>query len=153
NFMPKLYAVAQGARLDEFGAALGKDADYVLGMSDWELYPNLGLPGIKEFIEAFQKEFGRLPIALAAQGYAAGQVLEAAVTKVGSLDREKIRDALASLDMVTVYGHYKVDQDGLQLGKDVFLIQWQKGKKEIVWPERYATAKLVYPIPPWNARK
>ncbi|MBI3988171.1 MAG: ABC transporter substrate-binding protein [candidate division NC10 bacterium] len=151
--MPKLYAGANGPQLDEFGTALGKDAEYVLGFSAWEPHPGLGLPGMQEFIEAFKKEFGRLPILDAAAGYAAGQVLEAAVTKVGSLDREKIRDALAGLDMVTVFGRYKVDQDGLAIGHDVFLIQWQQGKREIVWPERYATAKLVYPIPPWNARK
>ena len=130
NFMPKLYALALGARLDEFGAALGQDAEYVLGMSDWEPYPSLGLPGMQLFIEAFKKEFGRLPSSFAAEGYAAGQVLEAAVTKVGSLDREKIRDALASLNMVTVVGRYKVDQDGFAIGKDVFLIQWQQGKRE-----------------------
>ena len=72
---------------------------------------------------------------------------------MGSLDREKIRDALAALDMVTVFGRYKVDEDGVQLGRAVFLIQWQHRKKEIVWPEAYATAKLVYPIPPWKARR
>jgi branched-chain amino acid transport system substrate-binding protein len=46
-----------------------------------------------------------------------------------------------------------VNQDGLQIGHEVFLIQWQKGKKEIVWPEAYATAKLIFPIPPWSERK
>ncbi|MBI3988168.1 MAG: amino acid ABC transporter substrate-binding protein [candidate division NC10 bacterium] len=153
NFMPKLYAVGFGAHQDEFGADLGKDAEYVLGWSEWEPHPGLGFPGMQEFIEDFRKEFGRLPSGLAARGYAAGQVLEAAVTKVGSLDREKIRDTLANLDMVTVYGRYKVDQDGLAIGHDVFLIQWQHGKKEIVWPERYATAKLIYPIPSWSARR
>jgi branched-chain amino acid transport system substrate-binding protein len=108
---------------------------------------------MQPFIEDFQKEFGRLPSGHAARGYGAGQVLEAAVTKVGSLDREKIRDILVSLDMVTVYGRYKVDPDGLAIGHEALLIQWQKGKKEIVWPEAYVTAKLVFPIPPWSKRK
>jgi branched-chain amino acid transport system substrate-binding protein len=153
DFMLKLYVAGFAARLDDFGATLGSDAEYVLGRSDWEPHLGLGLPGIQQFIEDFQKEFGRLPSAPIATGYGAGQVLEAAVTKVGSLDREKIRDVLVSLDMVTVYGRYKVDQDGLAIGHEVFLIQWQKGKREIVWPEAYATAKLVYPIPPWSARK
>lgn len=89
----------------------------------------------------------------AAGGYGAGQVLEETVTKVGSLDREKIRDALASLDMITVYGRYKVDKDGLAIGHKMLLVQWQKEKKEIVWPEAYATAKLIFPIPSWSERK
>jgi branched-chain amino acid transport system substrate-binding protein len=153
DFMPKLYVGTSGVRLDDFGATLGPDAEYVLGFSDWEPYPSLGLPGMQPFIEDFQKEFGRLPSGFAARGYAAGQALEAAVMKVESLDREKIRDTLARLDMVTVYGRYKVDKDGLAIGHETFLIQWQKGKKEIVWPEAYATAKLIFPIPPWSARK
>jgi branched-chain amino acid transport system substrate-binding protein len=130
DFMPKLYAVS--VSLDEFGTTLGPDAEYVLGYSPWEPRLSLNLPGMQPFIEDFQKEFGRLPNGFAARGYGAGRVLEAAVTKVGSLDREKIRDALASLDMVTVYGRYKVDSEGLAIGHEVFLIQWQKGKREIV---------------------
>ena len=151
--MPKLYASALGAGNDEFSATLGQDAEYILGQSGWEPYPSLGLPGMQQFVEDFQKEFGRIPNSAAATGYAMGQVLEAAVTKVGSLDREKIRDTLAGLDMVTVFGRYKVDKDGLAIGHEALLIQWQKGKREIVWPEAYATAKLIYPIPSWNERK
>ena len=79
--------------------------------------------------------------------------VEAAVSKADSLDREKIRDALAALDTVTVYGHYKVDKDGQQIGHDVLLVQWQHGKKKIVWPDRYATAKLIYPVPSWQSRR
>ncbi|MCI0528396.1 MAG: amino acid ABC transporter substrate-binding protein, partial [Nitrospira sp.] len=153
DFMPKLYVSALGAVVNEFGATLGQDAEYILAWNDWEPFPSLGLPGMQQFIEDCQKEFGQVPTGFHANGYAAGQVLEAAVTKVGSLDREKIRDTLASLDMVTVYGRYKVDPDGLAIGHETFLIQWQKGKHEIIWPEAYATAKLIYPIPPWNERK
>ncbi len=152
DFAPKLYASAYGASLDGFGDALGQDAEYVLAASDWEPERNLRLPGIQTFIEDFQKEFGRLPSSPAGGAYGIAQVLEAAVTKAGSLDREKIRDVLASLDMVTVYGRYKVDADGVSIGHEILLIQWQKGKKEIVWPEAYATAKPILPIPRWNAR-
>ncbi|MCI0529221.1 MAG: amino acid ABC transporter substrate-binding protein [Nitrospira sp.] len=152
DLMLKLYS-SNGASYDGFWSALGQDAEYLLAWSAWEPHPSLGLPGVRQFIEDCQKEFGRLPDAGHAMAYAAGQVLEAAVTKVGSLDREKIRDTLASLDMVTVYGRYKVDKDGLAIGHEVFLIQWQKGKREIVWPEAYATAKLIFPIPPWSERK
>jgi len=152
DYMPKVFAVTVGAALDDFGNALKKDAEYVLGASQWEPHPGLPFPGIKKFIEDFQKEFGRLPSYHAASGYMCGEVLEAAVKKTGSQDREKIRQALSGLDMMTMNGRYKVDNTGLQIGHEILLIQWLKGKKEIVWPEKYATAKWVVPIPPWKAR-
>jgi branched-chain amino acid transport system substrate-binding protein len=31
-------------------------------------------------------------------------------------------------------------------------MQWQKGKMEVIWPWEYATAKLIYPFPAWDAR-
>jgi hypothetical protein len=31
-------------------------------------------------------------------------------------------------------------------------MQWQKGKLEVIWPWGYASAKLIYPFPAWNAR-
>jgi branched-chain amino acid transport system substrate-binding protein len=152
DFLPRLYASAYAASLDGFGDALGQDAEYVLSNSDWEPQHSLRLPGMPPFIEDFEKEYGRLPSSPAAGAYGIGQVLEAAVTKAASLDREKIRDALANLDMVSVYGRYKVDAEGTAIGHEVLMIQWQKGKKQIVWPEAYATAKLIFPIPAWNAR-
>ena len=152
DFIPKLYAVRFGGELPQFGVALGRDAEGILGVSHWEPDASLDLPRAQPFIEAFEKEFGRPPNGMAAFGYGAGQLLEAAITKVGSLDRKKIRDALAALDTVTVYGHYKVDKDGQQIGHDVLLIQWQQGKRVIVWPDRYATSKLIYPVPPWHSR-
>jgi len=152
RFAPKLYASAYAASLDGFGATLGQDAEYVLAMSEWEPEHNLPLPGIRTFIEDFRKEYERSPSSPAAGAYGIAQVLEAAVKRAGSLDRDKIRDALAVLDLVTVYGRYKVDPEGIAIGHEILLIQWQKGKKQIVWPEAYATAKLIFPIPPWNAR-
>ena len=108
-FVPKLYTSSFGAGFDDFGEALGQDAEYMLSTSEWEPQPSLGLPGMQRFIEDFQKEFGRMPNPTAAGGYGMGQVLEAAVAKAGSLDREKIRDALAVLDLVTVYGRQEVN--------------------------------------------
>ena len=151
DFMPTLYA-ARFAELPQFGAVLGRDAEGVQGVSHWEPDASFDLPGAKAFIDAFQREFAHPPNRPAAFGYASGQLLEAAVSKVGSLDREKIRDALAGLDTVTVYGHYKVDKDGQQIGHDVLLVQWQRGKKVVVWPERLASGKLIFPVPSWHSR-
>jgi branched-chain amino acid transport system substrate-binding protein len=79
-------------------------------------------------------------------------VLTEAVKRAGSLDREKVRDAILKLDVNTVYGRFKVDGDGYQIGKKLVTIQWQDGKKVIVWPEELAPVKARFPTPPWNQR-
>jgi branched-chain amino acid transport system substrate-binding protein len=79
-------------------------------------------------------------------------VLTEAVRRAGSLDREKIRDAILKLDFNTVFGAFKVDHDGLRIAHKMVIFQWQDGKKAIVWPEELAPDKLRFPTPPWNQR-
>jgi hypothetical protein len=40
----------------------------------------------------------------------------------------------------------------MQLGARVLLLQVQRGRREIVWPEALATA-VWQPAPAWDARK
>ena len=83
--------------------------------------------------------------------YACVQILAAAITRAGSTDREKIRDAIAATDMVTVIGPVKFRPDGTGIVQAAFA-QWQHGKQELVWPKEYATAPLAYPAPPFAKR-
>ena len=79
-------------------------------------------------------------------------MLTEAVKRAGSLDREKIRDAILKLDFNTVFGAFKVDQDGFQIGHKMITFQWQDGKKVIVWPEELAAHPPRFPTPPWSQR-
>jgi len=40
----------------------------------------------------------------------------------------------------------------VQIGHKMLLIQWQDGKKVIVWPEELAPVKARFPTPPWSQR-
>ncbi|QDR83067.1 Leucine-, isoleucine-, valine-, threonine-, and alanine-binding protein [Sporomusa termitida] len=51
-------------------------------------------PNIVKFVEAFKKEYGQEPSALAALGYDSGLVIIDAIKRAGSADPAKIRDAL-----------------------------------------------------------
>lgn len=73
--------------------------------------------------------------------------------KAGSLDQDKIRQALGELDLATIFGRYKVSETGGQIGKTSIIVQWQGGKKEILWPGETATAKAMLPAPPWAERR
>jgi branched-chain amino acid transport system substrate-binding protein len=63
-----------------------------------------------------------------------------------------VREALLKLDMKTMFGEYKVDQDGFQVAHKMVLFQWHEGKKFTVWPDELAAAKPHFPTPPWNQR-
>ena len=128
---------------------LGKDGDYVVLAPGWHYA--VKAPGVKELNEAHVKKIGRPADPIAGPAYACVQILAAAVTRAGSLDREKVRDAIAATDMTTVIGPVKFRPDGTGIVHQAFL-QWQNGRQELVWPKESATAQLAYPAPPFAKR-
>jgi branched-chain amino acid transport system substrate-binding protein len=53
-------------------------------------------PVVQDFVKKYTDRFHREPDAIAALGYDAARVLLDAITRAGSIDREKIRDAIAA---------------------------------------------------------
>ena len=75
-----------------------------------------------------------------------------ALQKAGSLDPEKVRDALAKLDVVTFFGILKFDSRGLNVYKPMVVNQIQNGNLVTVWPTGLAQAKVMWPTPAWGKR-
>ena len=150
NVNPKMYGLTVGGDLPEFYNLLKQNAEYITGATQWEAA--LPYPGNKEFNEAYKKEFGREPVYHSAAGYAGCLTYLEAVKRAGTLDSDKVRDVLLKLELKTVFGDFKVDQDGFQTAHKMVTTQWQDGKKVIVWPDELATGKLRFPTPPWNQR-
>jgi branched-chain amino acid transport system substrate-binding protein len=88
-----------------------------------------------------------------AAAFSACQILLEAVRRAGSLDGDKVREALAKYEANTAFGAYRVDQTGFQLAHKMIMFQWQDGKKAIVWPEELAAERPRFPTPPWNRRQ
>ena len=161
---PRMYSATSGVNLPKFYELLGQMAEFVYGPTQWE--PELvtlragGLvpiarqyPGAREFVESYRKEFPGADLSYqTAQGYGACQILLEGIRRAGSLAGEKVRDAILKMDLQTVFGAFKVDQDGVQIGHQMLLFQWQDGKKVIVWPEELAPRKARFPTPPWSQR-
>ena len=80
------------------------------------------------------------------------QVLLEAIRRAGSLNSERVREAILGLDINTVFGAFKVNKNGLQIAHKALMFQWQDGKKVIVWPEELAPGKPRFPTPPWSQR-
>lgn len=142
GWTPKAFYATVGPAIQKYADTLKGDADHSFSSSQWE--PSLPFPGTREFAKAFAETYGIQPSYHAASAYAAGQIMEAAVRKSQSLDREKVRDTLSSLDTMTVMGRYGVDRDGKQVRHLAVIVQWQGGRKEVVAPPELATAKPLW---------
>lgn len=152
NMNFKLYCSTIGPALPNFAEQLGATAEYVIGFSQWEPLPKvLKHPGMEEFIANYEKRFGEKPNYHAGGAYGALQVTEAAVKKAGGFDSEKVRDALATIDIQTIYGRYKVDARGMNAHEGL-TFQILKGQRRVVWPEKWAEAKAELPMPEWSKR-
>jgi branched-chain amino acid transport system substrate-binding protein len=108
-------------------------------------------PGNEDFVAKYHEMFGGDEVPEdAADAYAAGQVLEAAVKGVGSVSRDDqlaLADWLRENEVETILGPLSWDEAGRPQGE--FLVgQWQKGKPEIVLPEEAATTAEI--IPGWE---
>jgi len=152
NLNFKLYSSTIGPSLPNFPEQLGATAEYVLGFSQWEPLPKvLGHPGMPEYIERYEKRFGEKPNYHAGGAYGALQVTEAALKKVGSFDNEKLRDALATTEVQTIYGRYKVDARGMN-SHEGLTFQVLRGQRRVVWPEKWAETRAELPTPEWSKR-
>jgi branched-chain amino acid transport system substrate-binding protein len=60
--------------------------------------PDIATPKAQKFIREYEAKYGKKPDDVAALTYDAGNLLLAAISKAGSLDRKKVRDALATIE-------------------------------------------------------
>jgi branched-chain amino acid transport system substrate-binding protein len=158
---PKALSLIASATLPAFYEALTTQAEGVMGPSHWEYGVTFSKEGAKqykkdwigpsqdEFVALFKKALGKdiLPDYHAAEAGAAVLALVMAIEKAQSLDSLPVRRALGDLTFMSFYGGWDVDDTGLQVGHDMVDVQWQSGKRVIVWPEDAKTGDLVYPMP------
>lgn len=140
------------AGVNAFRERLGSLADNFVGPSQWE--PDAGYvvdygPGVAEVQDSLRRAGHPVIDYPMAQSYAVGVVIQRCVEECKSLDDAELRQAAASLDFTTFYGRFRIDADtGRPAGKPALLVQWQQGRKVIVWPPEYRTGRLAYPWRP-----
>jgi branched-chain amino acid transport system substrate-binding protein len=149
DFNPKVNLFIRAADPPVWSQNLSKDGDYVLLSPGWHFAARY--PKVTEINDAHQKLFNRPADPLVGPSYACLQILADALTRAKTLDRDKLRDAVAATKMTTVVGPVRFRPDGTGEVK-VFFQQWLKGKQELVWPKEFATAPFGYPAPPFSQR-
>ena len=158
NVQAKLYGYSVGPDTPDFANSLGKDANYVFGGAQWSdaVKYKADHPGFyntaKDYAKAFESVYGHRPDYHNAESTAACLAFQYAIQAAGTLDTEKVRDALAKLDITTFYGIIKFDSRGMNVFKPMVTNQIQNGHLVTVWPRGLAEAPVKYPAPPWGQR-
>ncbi len=149
------------ATLPAFYQALTTMAEGVTGPSHWEYgvkyaeadAKQAGIhwigPDQDEFVTLFKKAVGKdmIPDYHAAEAGAQVLAYTLGVEKANSVDSDKVREALGHLTFMSFYGGWNIDETGLQVGHSMVDVQWQDGKRVIVWPRDARTGNFVYPMP------
>jgi len=98
-----------------------------------------------DYANTFEKLYGYVPPYQAAESSAAVLVYADAISRAGSFDTVKVRDALAATNMQTFYGNVKFAPTGQNIAKPMVLRQLQNGKYKLVAPSQWADTKLNFP--------
>src|SRR6266851_304559 len=153
----KIFAYSVGPSTPDFISALGSDANYVYDGSQWtpqvKYTPTFYL-SVADYVKAYQAKYGGsdAPDYHVAESTAACLAFQKAIENAGSLDPSKVRDALASLDVMTFFGQIKFDSRGINIYKPMVVEQIQNGTHYTVFPPSVANGQPQYPTPSWSSR-
>jgi branched-chain amino acid transport system substrate-binding protein len=145
---PKLFiGGGAGFTLPEFPQNAGVAAEDVVSATLW--HEVLPLPGAMDYFKKFKAKFNKETEYHGAEAYAAAYVMADVLKRAKSLSADDIKQALKETDMMTVFGPVKFVSYGKKTNQNrliTYVVQWQKGDLELIWPKALANAKYVYPI-------
>ena len=138
----KLISAAEGA------------AEYLFAPVVWLPSPTNQLQ--ESFSRRFTGRYGEPPNELAAEAYAAMQVIIQAWSRSPEPSPAALREALEKTDLATPLGQVRFqDYNGYfnQNRVETLAVQLQDGVWRTVWPLHRANARYIYPAPDWRERR
>ena len=145
---PKLFVGgAAGFTLPEFDQNAGKAANFVVSATLW--HQVLPLPGAMDYFNRFKARYNKDTEYHGAEAYAAAYVIKDVLQRAKSFSPEDIKQALSETKLMTVFGPVKFvsyDKKTNQNRLTTYVVQWQHGKLQLIWPENLANAKYVFPV-------
>ncbi len=147
---PAIGAVAVvAAGVDAFRERLGPLSENFIGPSQWEPAAGYAIDygPSRDQVQTSLRRAGHPVIDYPmAQAYAVGVVIRRILEACGTLDDTVLRQEAASQDFTTFYGRFRIDPvSGRPTAKPALLVQWQQGRKVIVWPPEHRSGPPVYP--------
>jgi branched-chain amino acid transport system substrate-binding protein len=143
-----------------WGATEGKGEYTLCNVVNAGNAPSEATPWTMKFYNAYSERWGIEPEGLGcSSSYMAAYVLKDAIERAGTLDSDKIVEALEQTDLMGVYGRIRFDPKNHQVipaldpeeGAVGSILQWQDGKRVVVYPESIATGEIL--LPPWMKGK
>jgi branched-chain amino acid transport system substrate-binding protein len=152
GYNPKFLFFSNGANSPTvFPSMVGKkNVNGIFSCSDWT--PVAKTAGNALFVSQYVKRHGGTGFGIdnnSAEAWAVGQLLQLVVAKTGSIDNQKIINALHKGVWKTIEGNLSWDANGSPNGDDL-LVEWIKGKLLPVYPPSVAVAKPFSPKPHWG---
>jgi branched-chain amino acid transport system substrate-binding protein len=146
--VPIAIGVSAGYALPTFRTNLGPAAEKWLIVGGW----NPDIPGAKPLADRFKAKFNVDMNEHSALAYQTLLVLRQAIEQAKSADREKINGTLRALKidpgplMIMPYTKIEFDAAGQNPHARELLMQVRKGQLVTVWPDKYASEKVVLPF-------
>lgn len=118
--------------------------------------PSNATPWTMKFYDAYTKRWNVEPEGLGcSSSYMAVYVLRDAIERAGTLHSDKVVAELEKTDVMGVYGRLRFDPKSHQVipsldpkeGAVGTILQWQAGKRIVVFPKSIATGTIK--LPPW----
>lgn len=141
---------ARGSETDAREALGDKAVDYILSAVWWnEQLSDEGLN--KQFIDAYTAKKGEAPEWYQAVSYEAARALFEGISEAGSVDKEKVRDSLSTLEMDSILPGGKLSFPASQGGQASYPFVVQQnlpgGESPIIYPDEIKTDEGVAPNP------
>ncbi|HVQ94521.1 MAG TPA: amino acid ABC transporter substrate-binding protein [Mycobacteriales bacterium] len=132
----------------DFVEKLGAQAENVISSTQWT--PRTGgrdewFGTAGEYVGAFRAMFNVTPEYHNAAATAACLTLVLGIERGGSIEPDKVRDAMAKLDTGTFFGSIRFDSTGKNVAKQMSVIQIQHRLPVTVWPVADSEAQLAWP--------
>ncbi len=128
-----------GPAYQEFIDSAGPTAENISSASWWhpaEKYDGKDIFGsTANFVKLFKDKYKAEPDYAHASAAVCGALFQMAIEKAGSLDRDKVRDELAKMDVVTFWGPVKFGANGQINSLEPPVFQIQGGKPIVLFPE------------------
>ena len=128
-----------GPAYQDFIESAGQTAENITSASWWhpaEQYVGKDIFGSTEnFVKLFRDKYKSDPDYGQASASLCGALFQLAIERAGSLDRDKVRDELAKLDVVTFFGPVKFGSNGQINSLEPPVFQIQGAKPVLLFPQ------------------
>jgi branched-chain amino acid transport system substrate-binding protein len=128
-----------GPAYQDFIESAGQSAENVTSASWWhpaEQYEGKDIFGsTANFVKLFKAKYNSEPDYGQASAALCGALFQMAIEKAGSLDRDKVRDELAKLDVVTFFGPVKFGANGQINSLEPPVFQIQGARPVVLFPQ------------------